>query len=224
MKKLSALALVALLVFAPSLASAHEHQRFEIGGQMYEFTVGSLNEPLVVDDKSGVDLRIVMVGHEEMAANDHHAEGGAVTGLEETLQVELIAGEQKKILDLSPVYNTPGAYKAPFYPTVATTLTYRVFGTINDTPVDLSFSCNPAGHAVAPDDETEVEISEGVTRHFKSGSYGCPVEKAELGFPEASASVTDLSAEADGAKGMGTGALMLSVVALVLSVYGLRRK
>lgn len=223
MKKLAASALVAVLGFAPALASAHEHQRFEIGGQMYEFTVGSLNEPLVVDDKSGVDLRVAMVGHEDMGGNDHHAEGGAVTGLEETLKVELIAGEAKKVMELSPVYDTAGAYKALFYPTVATTLSYRVFGTMNNTPVDLTFTCNPAGHAVAADDTTEVEISEGVTRHLKSGSFGCPVEKEAMGFPEDSASVLELAENSDGANGMATAALAGSALALLGVGFVLRK-
>jgi len=220
MKSVAASAVIAVLILAPAIASAHEHQRYEIGHQVYEFTVGSLNEPLVVDDKSGVYFRVTMAGHENMVANDHHAEGGAVTGLEETLQVELIAGSKKQVLDLAPVYGAPGSYNAPFYPTVATTLSYRVFGEIDNTPVDLTFTCNPAGHAVAEDDTTEVAVSNGVTRMLKSGSFGCPVEKEAMGFPEPSADVQSLKSGG----GMEMAALALSIIALIVALFASRKK
>jgi hypothetical protein len=215
MKRIAVFALLALVL--PASAFAHEVQVFEINGEQYQFVIGSLNEPLVVDDKSGVDLRITMPEHAGMAATDHHAAGGAVAGLEETLKVELIAGDKKKTLDLSPVYNTPGSYKAPFYPTVATTLSYRVFGTINDTPVDLTFSCSPAGHTEAKEDTTRTQISDNVFRVSKTGAYGCPVEKADMGFPEASASITDLQkSSAQGMWGIGLGALGIALAGFAL--------
>lgn len=216
MKRIAVFALLALLI-VPAVASAHEVQVFEINGEQYQFVIGSLNEPLVVDDKSGVDLRISMPEHAQMAATDHHAAGGAVAGLEESLKVELIAGDKKKTLDLSPVYNTPGSYKAPFYPTVATTLSYRVFGTINDTPVDLTFSCSPAGHTEAKEDTTRVQVSDKVFRVSKTGAYGCPQEKADMGFPEASASVAELqSSLAQSMWGVGLGALGIALAGFAL--------
>ncbi len=209
--------MVAVLTVLPFVADAHEVQVFEINGEEYQFVIGSLNEPLVVDDKSGVDLRVSMPDHAAMPATDHHAAGGAVAWLEEALKVELIAGDKKKILDFSPVSNAPGSYKAPFYPTVATTLSYRVFGTINDTPVDLTFSCSPAGHTEAKEDTTRVQISDKVFRVSKTGAYGCPVEKAEMGFPEASASVTELQDSADkGMWGIGLGALGIALAGFAL--------
>ncbi len=209
-------ALAALVALLPASALAHEHQIFEINGEEYGFVVGSLNEPVTVDDKTGVDLRVTLVGHEGMPANDHHAAGGAVMGLQDTLKVELIAGDQRKILPLGTVYNTPGSYKAPFYPTVATTLTYRVFGEIDGTPVDLSFTCNPAGHAVAPEDKTRVPISDKVFRTHKSGAFGCPTEKADMGFPEPSASVIELQDEAGSSAVVSYGAGVIAILALLL--------
>lgn len=191
-------ALSLLLSAAPALA--HEHHTFRIGDHEYGFTVGSLNEPVYVDDKTGVDLRIERMGgekqesHGHAAAADAHDEGTPVTGLEKTLKVELIAGDRKRVLDLAPAYGAPGSYKAPFYPTVATTLTYRVFGELEGTPVDLSFTCNPAGHPATPEDTTEVSMGEGVTRIHKAGAFGCPRPKSDAGFPEPAASLRDLAA------------------------------
>lgn len=203
-----ALAAVALI---PMFASAHQHAKFEIGGRSYEVIVGSLNEPVTVDDKTGVDFRVT-------------SNGTPVLGLEASLKVELQAGEQKKVLDLSPVYNTPGAYKAEFYPTVATTYAYRFFGTVNGTTIDVTFTCNPAGHAVAKEDHSRVEISSDVTRVHMAGSFGCPAEKVSKGFPEASVSVRELENTTESAHNTARGTLFIAITALVLGAFAILRK
>lgn len=208
---------IALLTFIPLFALAHEHQVFEINGVEYEFAIGSLAEPVVVDDKTGVDLRIAKSGPAHAEGGDDHDAGMPISGLEESLKVELIAGDAKKVLDLSPVYNTPGAYKAPFFPTIATTLSYRVFGDLEGTPIDLTFTCNPAGHAPAPEDANRMQISDKVVRTLKSGSFGCPVEKAEMGFPEESASILQLKAADDTGTLKTVGAGSIALVALVFA-------
>ena len=213
------LTLTALVL--PSILFAHEHQTFEVNGVEYGFTIGSLNEPVTVDDKSGVDLRITKSGPahggEEGAGHDvDHEEGMPVSGLEETLKVEMIAGDVKKVTDISPVYNTPGAYKNAFYPTVATTLSYRVFGDLEGTPIDLTFTCNPAGHAPAAEDTTRIEMGDKVIRTLKSGSFGCPSDKAALGFPEESSTVVDLQekSSSNNTMALGSGAIALAALAV----------
>jgi hypothetical protein len=178
----------AAILAAPRLASAHEHQTFEIGGKTYVFTIGSLNEPVAVDDKSGIDIEIALIENGKEAP---------VTGLEATLKAEIIAGPAKRTFDLSPVYGKPGGYKAVFFPTIQTTYTYRIFGTIEGTAVDVSFACNPAGHAISEDWKGSEPLSAGVARIAKSGSFGCPSGKAELGFPEPSMSLAQMHQDTD---------------------------
>ena len=62
--------------------------------------------------------------------------------------------------------------------------TYRLFGTINNTPVDLAFTCTPTGEAGAAADNSTVQISEGVVRKGIEGGYGCPAPLTDAGFPE----------------------------------------
>ncbi len=179
-----------LMLLLPISVLAHERQAFTIGGTDYLFVVGSLAEPIVVDDKTGVDLRVMKPDPTD--PTNASAKGVTpVTGLESALKVELIAGDKKKVLDLTTVYGTPGSYKAIFFPTVKTTLTYRVHGTLNNTPVDLSFTCATEG-VTAVEDTSRVELTPGVTRTYKNGQYGCPMGKEELGFPEASASLYNM--------------------------------
>src|SRR5687768_10615054 len=175
-------ALVSLVSVTPQ-AFAHERQLYTIGGQDYLIVIGSLNEPIFVDDKSGVDLRVLTADPNDPMNST--AEGAVpVEGLEETVQVELGAGNVTKVLQLEPAFGEPGAYEAPFYPTVATTLTYRLFGTINNTPVDLTFTCTPTGEAGATADNSTVQVSEGVVRKGIEGGYGCPAPVTDAGFPE----------------------------------------
>jgi hypothetical protein len=220
MKKIMAAMPILALLALPLTASAHGHTEFEINGVKYGFVVGSLNEPVTVDDKTGLDMRITKAGpvtHDDHAAGDDHDEGAPVIGLEETLQVEMIAGEAKKITDISPAYGVPGAYRNAFYPTVATTLSYRVFGTIEGTPFNYTFTCNPAGHAQEEDDTSRVQVSDKVVRTLKSGGFGCPSEKADLGFPEKSASVVELNQNATDSNMIAYGAGALALAALAVA-------
>jgi hypothetical protein len=230
---------IAAFVFAVAApqAFAHGHTSFEINGNVYSFTVGSLNEPVAVDDKTGVDLRVVSMSeaaHEAGEMSEKEAVGTPATGLEKTLKVELIAGGKKKTLDLSPAYNDPGAYRAYFTPTVQTTYSYRLFGTIDNVPFDYLFTCNPAGHPQTAEDKTEVEVSKGVMRVEAAGAFGCPGPKAELGFPEPSASINDLSNKVSAAdmaivsvgvtsRNWSMLALAVGGLALVLSIGGLMK-
>ncbi len=190
------LAVAAFLVITlPQLVSAHERQVIQIGNKDYLFVVGSLNEPVVVDDKTGVDLRVLLA--DPANPSDSKAPGAKpVTGLDQTLKVEVSAADQKRTLDLSPAFGDVGAYRAVFFPTIQTTLTYRFFGMIDNIAVDLSFSCNPAGHPQTQDDKSIVKISDNATRKLKAGAFGCPLAKADLGFPEKSSTLYDIQQKA----------------------------
>jgi hypothetical protein len=206
-----------LALCLPLMASAHQHGMFTIGGTPYSFTVGSLNEPIAVDDKTGADLTVTKGGHVTMSADgdmDEMAASEPAVGLEKTLQVELIAGAQKKVLALSPVYGKPGSYSAPFYPTVATSISYRFFGTIDGSAVDITFSCRPEGADAL--DEKEKDIGNGIKQISRAGGFGCPAEKGSMGFPEASASVRGLSTQADTARTYGMTGVAIGAAAIVL--------
>lgn len=164
-------------------AFAHQRQLYTIGDKDYLIVIGSLNEPAFVDDKTGVDLRVLNADPGD-PMNSRAAGATPVTGLEQTLKVEIGSGDKKKEMPLEPVFNSPGQYSAPFYPTIATTYTYRVFGTINNTPVNLTFSCTPAGEAGAQPDNSTVAVSEGVVRKGMTGGYGCFESRTDAGFPE----------------------------------------
>lgn len=192
----------------PSITFAHALQVFKIGEKTYSVEAGFLNEPLSVDDTNAVFLSVSLSPDNHVEAGeegaDHHDSANAVEGLERTLKVELQAGDKKKTLDLEPITGQKGQYTAVFIPTVPTTYTLRFTGSINDVPVDFSFICSPAGHALSEEDRTTVPLGEGVTRILKKGAFGCPSGKAELGFPEPAISSSELRAMSE-AKGVDWG-------------------
>jgi len=179
----AALALSLLAVLAPP-AGAHQRHWLQIGSGEYLVVVGFLNEPVFTGDKSGMDLLVLVP--DPAAPMDSRAQNAKpVEGLEKTLKVEVKAGPASRTFELYPAFRAPGRYEAIFFPTVATTYTFRLFGTVASAPVDITFSCNPTGHVAAAEDKSVVKLSGSVTRKGLVGSYGCPEARTEAEFPPA---------------------------------------
>jgi hypothetical protein len=169
------------LVLWPAGAQSHQRQLLHVGQSDYLLVVGSLDEPVFTGDKSGVDLTVLVPDAAEPM--DSRAQSvKPVEGLEKTLKVEIRAGPHARVFELEPRFREPGKYDAVYYPTVATTYAYRVFGTINGVPFDVTFTCSPAGH-VTTEDRSVVKVSNDVTRKGLRGSFGCPRARSEAEFP-----------------------------------------
>ncbi len=182
--RFSIVTLAAVAVAAAGLArpaAAHQRQLLQIGTADYLLVVGFLHEPVFTGDKSGVDLNI-MVPDPANPTDSRAQQVKPVEGLEKTLKVEVKAGPHARVFELNPAFRAPGRYEAWFVPTVATTYTYRLFGSVNGVPIDLTFACNPTGH-VAFEDRTVVKVSDAVTRKAVIGSFGCPQARSEAEFP-----------------------------------------
>ncbi|MGI0044170.1 MAG: hypothetical protein ACRD47_10705, partial [Nitrososphaeraceae archaeon] len=154
---------------------------YTIGDKDYFFEVGSLNEPAFVDDKSGVILEAWFPDPsdpENFDANNTQP----VEGL--TLKVDVSAGAKNMTLDLEPAFGELGAYEAVFYPTVATTYSYTIYGDINGTMFKDTFNCRPAGESQPVQDNSTVPLSDGVTRKGQSGGFSCFESRSDISFPE----------------------------------------
>ncbi|MGI0051722.1 MAG: hypothetical protein ACRD8K_08295 [Nitrososphaeraceae archaeon] len=161
---------------------AHQRQLFTIGNTDYLFVVGSLNEPIFLDDKTGVDFAAYSPDPNDPV--DSKANGTKpIEGLENILKVELAAGDKKKVLNFEPAYQNPGRYEAVFFPTIETTYNYTLFGNINGTDFRATWTCSPVEGEPLSDNST-VQISDDVIRKAMLGSFGCPQPRTDLGFPE----------------------------------------
>ena len=140
------------------------------------------NEPVAVDDKTNVMLTVVSPN----MTDPTNAKGDGtqpITELENSLKVDILAGNKTLTSNLDPVFGELGVYESEtFYPTIPTTFSFRIYGDINGTSFDNTVSCNPLlGEDVPPDNST-VKISEGVDRKVLIGGLECPEDRT--GFPE----------------------------------------
>jgi hypothetical protein len=207
---------IALFSFAP-MASAHERDTFKIGEKYYVITVGSLNEPFIVDGISGVDLRVSQVP----APGGATARGTPVSGLERTLKVELAAGDKKEVRAFDPSDEAPGSYAAAFIPTVQTTYAYRVFGAIENNPVDITFTCVTGEVSESAEDNSPLKISDSITRLRKVGAFGCPVSRKTMGFPEPSVSSYETSQSMENLAAAARSEDQKAATAQTLSIAGI---
>ena len=109
------------------------------------FVVGLMNEPVFAGDKSGLEFWVTEVPPTTPAAGPgEEAEGAPVEGLEETLQAEVIYEDQTMELPLTAMWDDPAGYYSVFFPTAsAGDYTFRVYGAINGSEIDESFTSGP---------------------------------------------------------------------------------
>jgi len=161
---------------------AHESRLYNIGNKDYWITVGSIGEPVYVDDKSGAEAFIRTADPSNPL--DRNANGTKmIEGLENDLKFEVSAGDKKKIFEIEPAFDDPGHYEAFFYPTIETTYNYRLFGTINNVTVNFDFQCQTTEGEGNQDNSTK-QISEGVVQKAQRGGFGCITSRTDVSFPE----------------------------------------
>ena len=145
------MALGCALLTLPIGASAHE-SRTIADGQL-QMVVGFMNEPVFAGDKSGLEFWVTEVGAATPAA-DEVAEGTPVEGLAETLQAEVIYGDQTMELPLTAMWDEPGGYYSVFFPTESEgDYTFRIFGAIGDMEIDETFTSGPETFGPVEDPE-----------------------------------------------------------------------
>ena len=133
---------------APPAAPAPFHEHRDVADERYTMVVGFLEEPAVADDVNGLSLAVE--AHEPHAhgdstpgGHDEHEAGTPVEGLEDSLEAEVIYGDQSMELELKAQYGKPGAYVAYFIPTAAGDYAFRLHGEIDGTPIDETFAPSP---------------------------------------------------------------------------------
>lgn len=182
-------ALGALVAATPVLA----HEVREVQG--YQFVVGFIDEPVFTGQKSGLEFEVARIDE-------------PVAGLAETLEAEVIYGDQRRDLPLSPRFGEDGWYQSVFFPTAAGSYTFRIFGTLEGQQIDESFTSGP---------ETFNEVEEATSGQF-------PVS-----LPTASELAADAERGAEAADrvnialAVGAAGIILGLIAVGLGLAGRRR-
>jgi hypothetical protein len=140
--------LAALLALVPTLASAHE--RRDVADGQYTLVVGFLDEPAFTTVKNGLDLRVTQASGATPAEGEE-AQATPVEGLEATLKAEVIYGDQRRDLPLAPAFGAPGAYESWFFPMAAGDYSFHIYGEIEGTAIDETFTSSPEGFSAVED-------------------------------------------------------------------------
>jgi hypothetical protein len=141
---MAGLIVAALFALVPAIASAHEHR--DVADGKYSMEVGFLDEPAFTSVKNGLDLRVsAPTGGTPAPSSNEEEEGTPVEGLEKTLKAEVIYGDQKMDLTLEPAFGAPGAYEAWFFPMAAGDYSFHIYGDIEGTAIDETFTSSPEG-------------------------------------------------------------------------------
>ena len=114
------------LLATPVLA----HEQRTVAG--YDVEVGLIGEPVFVGQESGLDLQVAK-------------DGTPVSGLADTITVDVEYGSSKRTLTLAPAGEDAPGYVAPFIPTVAGKYTFHLGGSIEGTTIDETFTSSPTG-------------------------------------------------------------------------------
>ena len=148
-----AAALVA--AFLPLVASAHEHR--EIVNGQYEVTIGFIEEPAFAGEQNGLWVEFVSLAAPAATPEAVGAEAGGehggtpVEGLVGAIQAEVIFGDQRMPLELTPAFGEPGVYHGIFFPTQPGDYTFRLFGDLQGNQIDESFTSAPEGFDAVQD-------------------------------------------------------------------------
>ena len=182
-RKLIRTLLLTLALTLAFLGVALAHGHTEVGD--YELEIGFHNEPAYQGEPNGLDLFVTNMKTGEM-----------VNGLEDTLKAEIIFGSSKKELKLEPQEEQDGAYTAYVLPTETGDYTWHIFGTIVDTPVDVSMTSSP-------------------------DTFGSVEPKSSYSFPVAEPASADLNAQAMSAARSAQTAMLLGAAGAILGLLGL---
>ncbi|MBN8590652.1 MAG: hypothetical protein J0M33_02795 [Anaerolineae bacterium] len=143
--------IVGLAVLFVSVATAHEGREvgdytIEIGWRIEPAYTGLMNGPEITITRHGSEDNhdeadtTPEVEHTNEAGEAHDDENNGVTGLEDTLQIEVLFGPASRVLNLRAVRGEPGHYTADLIPMRPGDYTFRVFGTIEGMEIDETFS------------------------------------------------------------------------------------
>ncbi|HYW00824.1 MAG TPA: hypothetical protein VE862_05105 [Candidatus Acidoferrum sp.] len=223
---LPSLVLVACLILlatAPS-AWAHTHRVVTINGQQVEFVIGWVNEPSYANEINFVDFWAHYI-------NATCPQGTVSTvcpvyGLDQSLQVQVLLGGQSEVLQFSPNLSNDvpplfyGEYTAPLTPTVPGTISFRVFGNVNNTAVNETFTCGPTTFECV-DPASEIQFP---TQISSGSDLQTSLTNAQSQITNMQTQITNLQNQLQSAYLIGGVGIVVGVVGVVIGAVAMRGK
>ena len=119
-----------LIVGSTGAGSALAHNSKLVAGDQYRVSVGLINEPILTNERNGLDLAIRIAGEKD-----------TIPDLESGLRAEIIApgGKSRRELPIRPRYGHPGRYTFDVVLTQPGQYSIRVWGQIKGAEFDETF-------------------------------------------------------------------------------------
>jgi hypothetical protein len=132
--------------------------------------------------------------------------GGPLKKVDGSLSVEVSFGTERTMLALEPVPNRAHEFQAALVPTRAGTYTFRVTGTINKQPIDVSSTCS---------DSTFHCVTDAAAIQFpvKDPTVGQLADRVDRALPRAA----DAGAAAAGARTLALISLGLALAGVIVA-------
>jgi len=144
------LSLVGLMIFPLIFSSAFAHQSDSVGD--YRIEIDWKNMPPVSGESNAIIAYISEMNKSLEAADQEFDASKGITGLKNTLKIELVVEDQKITLPLQPDPDIPGKYESVITPTFSGYSQLNFIGKINDTIVSLGL------HPVKVEDQTVLQF------------------------------------------------------------------
>lgn len=178
---LSLLLVMLLIPFSSTVALAHGSTT--VGD--YTVVVGFHNEPAYQNQPNALDLFVTNTKTKEKIA-----------GLASTLKAEISFGGSKTELKIRPQAGRDGAYAAYVLPSAKGAYTWHIFGTIKNTPIDISMTSSP-------------------------DTFSTVVDANEVAFPAAQVTPAELQAQLLATTQSAHTALLVGIAGTLLGIIGI---
>lgn len=196
----------AIMLVGTQSASAHESREVD----RFTFVVGFSDEPAYSGIPNGVDLFITDTASEQPFVD-----------LEDTLDVDIIFGEETLTLTMRPafvvgVFGEEGAYTADFVPSRPGQYTFHFHGTVGDVEIDEEFVSGPETFSDVEDiSEASFPVQDPTT-----GELADLLEQEITRLNEQ----VDEAATDEVARWLAAGGLVLGAAALGTALVAMRRR
>ena len=195
-----------IMLIGTQPASAHESREVD----RFTFVVGFAAEPAYAGIPNGVSLSITDT-----------ASGQPFVDLEDTLDVDIIFGEETLTMTMTPafivgVFGEEGAYTADFVPSRPGQYEFHFHGTVGDVEIDEEFVSGPETF----NDVEDISEASFPVQDPTTGQLADRLEQEITRLNEQA----DESATDEVARWLAAGGLLLGAAALGTAVVAMRRR
>lgn len=198
------------LGFGGGPATAHEERT--VGA--YDFVVGFGTEPALAGLQNSVQLFVFHGG----------TDNPLVQHVPESVTVEVIFGDESRVMALEPAFRSPGQYRAFFIPTRPGAYTFHFTGEIKGQEIDEEFTSSTTGFDEVQDPSSlefpapvsTTEVGQRLEQEIPRLIERLEAVEAQLGATGNDSAVRSLEDDVSDARILGTAGIAIGALGLAV--------